>query len=101
MRTPAQAEALPLAPPAEQVEAARRFMLDSLVNRGFPVPDAEDAIDDVLQSIEARPESFLTCLASVHDHGACLATVALDAYLVRLEAERRRRGDQDICSCFD
>lgn len=60
-----------------QLEAARSPLVIALVNRGFPRPDAEDIVQDVLGRIERRPGTIATRIASVQEHVAYFVNVVL------------------------
>jgi DNA-directed RNA polymerase specialized sigma24 family protein len=75
----------------ERFVALRRVVVTALVNRGYPYQDAEDATQDVLEKIAARPARFADKIAALEEHEGYFVRMAVNAYLMRLRSERRRR----------
>jgi DNA-directed RNA polymerase specialized sigma24 family protein len=75
--------------------AARKLMVTSLVNRGFPPADAEDAAHDVLRGILERRSGRITDkLADLDSNAGYFVRAALNAYLMQMRSETRRRRRQ-------
>lgn len=69
----------------------RHLLISSLVWRGVPLDDAEDAAQTVLEKVARDPERFAPQLADLDAHRGYFITMALRTYLMELRAERRRR----------
>lgn len=80
----------PFLPPPD-LAAARAVMVSSLVRRGFPLQDAEDVVQGVLVRIAKDPSAYADKLADVEQHRRWFTTVAMNAYLMMLRGEQRRR----------
>jgi len=76
---------------APAIERARTLMVDTMVARGAPRDDAEDAAQDAVERMVRDPNRFAERLANVDAEAAYFTTVAFNAYLIRLRTERRRR----------
>lgn len=77
--------------PSEQLAAVHALMVASLVGRGLPIQDADDAAQNVLEKIARDPSSFADKLANLEEHKGWFVTVALNAYLMLLRGDRARR----------
>lgn len=71
-------------------------MVRAVVRRGFPHDDAEDAAQTVLEQIAKDPDRYAARLRDLDHHRGYFVMAALNAYLMQLRSERRRRLREDL-----
>ena len=79
----------------EQLVAVRDLLVPALRNRGLPQEDAEDACQQAMVKILARPSYFAPHLANLESNPGYFVRMAFNEYLQQLRAERRRRRREE------
>jgi len=89
MIVPVPLTAIVVAPSAQQLATLRRELLAALLRRGVSRPEAEDAIQGVLERLSSRPHLW----AKLAAYGiGYFVEAAVNQHLMNLRAERSRRG---------
>lgn len=95
MNPPTKAS-LDLALTSEQLGELRRLMVRSLVMRGYPHTDAEDAAHDFLENLVRNPDpAIIEKVKDLEQNGGYFVVTAQRRMLMRLRSERRRR-DREV-----